>query len=110
MKNQNRTPEKNYQGITLKTKYESCIMPILLDAYLFCSYNCLYCDANARKSINLRAKKQGNIVKHDSMPLRTIEPDLIKKVFTAILNGGEIPKTYKFLEKYVKNRKIKAGI
>ena len=106
MKNQTKQLDKNYQGITLKTKYESCFMPILLDDYTFCSYNCLYCDANARKSINLRAKKQGNIVKHDSMPLRTIDPDLIKKVFTAILNGGEIPKTYKFLEKYVKNKKM----
>ena len=40
------------------------------------------------------------------MPLRTINVDLIKKVFTNILNDEPAPKGYQFMEKYVKNKKM----
>ena len=79
-----------------------CSLPVTLDTYSTCSYNCLYCFAFFQKN-----KSMGGYTKHsDPMDreVKCVNPDKVKRLFTNCLEDNPQNKIEKQFYPYIKNR------
>lgn len=80
-----------FDALNVSSKFAICGLPIRVDTYKTCSFNCTYCFANNRKIMEFEKKLQiGNL-------------DKVKKKLFKIFDKGEID--YRnFLDVLISNR------
>ena len=92
--------QNNYTSPRWSIEITDCSMPMSLDTYSKCSYNCLYCFSYFQKSHNVEGYLNG--------PARSVNVDKIKKLFTNAMsdNRAGSGKTDQQFFAYIKDRRI----
>lgn len=74
-----------------------CAMPMTLDSYTCCSYQCLYCFAYFQRA--------HNVAGYSERQVRGVDPDRIRKLFTDALLNKETTKANSQFKAYIQDRK-----
>ena len=95
--------KQNYLSPRWSGEVCDCCMPLALDTYNTCSYNCLYCFAFFQKShTDISYKQDLSNSKHREV--RSVNPDKIRTMFTNCLNDEPKSDVEKQLYPYVRNK------
>lgn len=86
--------KQDYQSPRWSGEICDCSMPLAMDTYNECSYNCLYCFAYFQK----------NRMSNHKNELKSVNPKRIRKLFDNCLNDEPKTNTEKQFYPYIKNR------
>lgn len=92
--------KQNYSSPRWSMEIPDCSMPMSMDTYSRCSYNCLYCFSFFQKSHTTKGYLTGQV--------RSVNPDKVIHLFeNAMLNNrGAVNKTDIQFFKYIQDRRI----
>lgn len=95
--------KQNYLSPRWSGEVCDCSMPVALDTYNTCSYNCLYCFAFFQKShTDISYKYDLNNSKNREV--RSVNPEKIRNLFTNCLNDDPQTPAEKQMYPYIKDR------
>lgn len=89
---------KDYASPRWSAEILDCSMPMTMDTYSLCSYNCQYCFSWFQKSHVLTG--------YLSRDVRVVDTAKVKRLFDGALNGGKLNKTEQQFVPYIRDRKI----
>lgn len=95
MSNVDKPPiQQNYQSPRWSGEICDCSMPVALDTYNVCSYNCLYCFGIFQK----------NRIRNYNFEVKSVNPKTIRKLFTNCLNDEPKTNMEKQFYPYIRDR------
>ena len=95
--------KQNYLSPRWSGEVCDCSMPLALDTYNTCSYNCLYCFAFFQKSHTDISYKQ-DLGNSKNREVRSVNPQKIRDLFTNCLNDDPKTVAEKQMYPYIRNR------
>lgn len=101
MSNEKQQLKKGYGSPRWSMEAPDCSMPMTMDTYSKCAYNCLYCFAYFQKSHTLDGYLKGE-------PPKTVDPERVINLFekAAVNDRTGVSKTELQFFPYIQNRRI----
>lgn len=92
--------KRNYGSPRWTMEIPDCSMPMTLDTYSRCSFNCLYCFSYFQKSHSMDGYLDGDV--------RCVDPQKVRRIFDCALKNTpeELPENERQFVPYIQARKI----